>query len=284
MDRDDRKNEGRNDSGKEPPPAFSKAPHIRVESLGVSYGENEVLKDVDLTVDPGETLVIMGRSGCGKTTLLKALIGLIRPDRGRVEILGQEVTAMDEDTLDEFRERIGMLFQFGALINSFSVGENVLLPLRRKFCLDEELAAAVAQVKLAMVGLPEVFVLYPSQLSGGMKKRAGLARALMLDPEIVFFDEPTAGLDPNTAADMDRLIQDLKKILGTTMVVVTHDLQSAFGVADRILMMHAGRFVAEGTAEDLRSNSDPVVKNFVERGVSFRETAGGVGGGAGFFV
>jgi phospholipid/cholesterol/gamma-HCH transport system ATP-binding protein len=239
--------------------------HVRVDALSVRYGERQVLENVALTVNAGEIVVVMGRSGCGKTTLLKALIGLIRPDAGSVAVLGRSLAEMDEDALDEFRERIGMLFQFGALINSFTVGENILLPLRRRCVLDEETARSVAQLKLAMVGLPEVFDLYPAQLSGGMKKRAGFARALILDPDILFFDEPTSGLDPNTAAEMDELILSLRQDLKTTMVVVTHDLASAFTIADRIVMMHDGRMVAEGTADVLRASDDPVVKSFVER-------------------
>jgi phospholipid/cholesterol/gamma-HCH transport system ATP-binding protein len=238
---------------------------IRVRDLAVSYDGRKVLDQISFDVAAGEILVIMGRSGCGKTTLLKAMIGLIEPDAGTVDVLGQTITSLDEDALDEFRESIGMLFQFGALINSTTVGENILLPLRRRCRLDEKTARSVAQLKLAMVGLPDVFDLYPAQLSGGMKKRAGFARALMLDPAILFFDEPTSGLDPNTAADMDELILSLREILGTTMVVVTHDLASAFAVADRMIMMHEGRMVAEGTADALRQSAHPSVQAFVER-------------------
>ncbi len=257
--------------------------HIRVGSLSVRYGDRDVLRDVSFSVRPGEILVVMGRSGCGKTTLLKSMIGLLRPDVGFVEVLGQDLSGMDEDALDEFRERIGMLFQFGALINSFTVGENILLPLRRRGFTDERTAGAVARLKLSMVGLADVFDLYPSQLSGGMKKRAGFARALILDPEIVFCDEPTSGLDPNTAADMDQLVLSLKKILGTTMVVVTHDLASAFTIADRIIMMHDGGIVAEGTPAELRGVADPVVRGFIDRENSDRGD-GARAGGVDFFV
>jgi phospholipid/cholesterol/gamma-HCH transport system ATP-binding protein len=257
--------------------------HVRVDALAVRYGERRVLEDIALTVNAGEILVIMGRSGCGKTTLLKTLIGLVMPDSGSVHVLGRSLAEMDEDALDEFRERVGMLFQFGALLNSLTVGENILLPLQRRCQLDEETARSVVQLKLAMVGLPEVFGLYPSQLSGGMKKRAGFARALILDPDILFFDEPTSGLDPNTAAEMDELILNLRKDLGTTMVVVTHDLASAFTIADRIIMMHDGRLVAEGTADSLRTSSDPVVKSFVERRADTPAAAAG-NGQADFFV
>ena len=240
-------------------------PHVRVTGLDVILGERKILDRVALTVVPGEILVIMGRSGCGKTTLLKTMVGLLPPDEGTVEVLGRDVASLDEDALDEFRERIGMLFQFGALISSFTVGENILLPLRRRSRVDETTARAVAQMKLSMVGLPHVFDLHPSQLSGGMKKRAGFARALILDPDIIFFDEPTSGLDPNTAADMDQLILSQKRMLGTTMVVVTHDLASAFTIADRIIVMHDGRLVAEGTAAELQASSVPEVRDFVER-------------------
>ena len=178
MERDGGRDERRTAAGKDPG-ASTGGLHIRVESLGVSYGEREILRDVDLSVSPGEVLVVMGRSGCGKTTLLKTLIGLVRPDRGRVEVLGRDITAMDEDTLDDFRERIGMLFQFGALINSFSVGENVLLPLRRRVCLDEELAAADVEVEL---GLPaghewsvEATGKTPVKKAAGLWKESGIS-------------------------------------------------------------------------------------------------------------
>jgi len=239
--------------------------HIRVRDLDVAYDDRAVLSDVSFAVSASEIVVVMGRSGCGKTTLLKTLIGLIRPRVGTVDVLGKSLGSMDEDELEIFRERIGMLFQFGALLNSMTVGENVMLPLRRQRNVDGEMARKVAELKLAMVGLPEAFDLYPSQLSGGMKKRAGFARALILDPDIVFFDEPTSGLDPNTAAEMDSLITGLRKVLGTTMLVVTHDLASAFSIGDRIIMMHEGRIMAQGTAEQIRASRDPDVRMFVER-------------------
>jgi len=238
---------------------------IEVEGLTVAFGDKVVLDEITFDVRSGEVVVIMGRSGCGKTSLLKSLIGLIRPREGSINVLGHDLIALDEDAIDEFRERIGMLFQFGALISSLTVGENILLPLHRRCSIDDGTARAVARLKLAMVGLPDVFDLYPSQLSGGMRKRAGFARALILDPEILFFDEPTSGLDPNTAADMDLLILNLRDVLKTTMVMVTHDLESAFTVGDRIIMLHDGRTIAEGTPDDLRRSDHPVVKDFVER-------------------
>ncbi len=238
---------------------------VHVDRLSVAFGEKVVLDEISFDVHSGEIVVFMGRSGCGKTSLLKSLIGLIRPERGKINVLGHDLIAMDEDAIDEFRERIGMLFQFGALINSLTVGENILLPLHRRCRIDDDTARSVAQLKLAMVGLPDVFDLYPSQLSGGMRKRAGFARALILDPEILFFDEPTSGLDPNTSADMDLLILNLREVLQTTMVIVTHDLESAFAVADRIIMLHEGRIVAAGSPDELRRNDDPAVQDFVER-------------------
>lgn len=239
--------------------------HIEVGDLVVDYGGQAVLHRIGFSVKAGEIVVVMGRSGCGKTTLLKTLIGLLRPREGNVDVLGRSLIAMDEDELEVFRERIGMLFQFGALINSITVGENILLPLKRQRRIDLDMARTVAEMKLAMVGLPDVFDLFPAQLSGGMKKRAAFARALILDPDIVFFDEPTSGLDPNTAAEMDSLIKGLRKVLRTTMLVVTHDLASAFAIGDRIIMMYEGRIVAEGTADQMRANRDPVVRMFVER-------------------
>jgi phospholipid/cholesterol/gamma-HCH transport system ATP-binding protein len=238
---------------------------IKVSGLSFRFQDRPVLDGIDFSVYRGEALVIMGESGCGKTTLLKLLIGLLKPDRGRVEILGRNVGAMDEDALDDFRLRLGMLFQFGALVNSITVGDNVLLAMQRRLKLNPRLAERVARHKLAMVGLHEVFDRYPAELSGGMKKRAGLARAMILDPEILFFDEPTSGLDPITAAGLDRLIVELKSLLKTTMVVVTHDLQTAFAIGDRILMLHQGRIVASGTEEDLWASEDPAVVRFIER-------------------
>jgi phospholipid/cholesterol/gamma-HCH transport system ATP-binding protein len=238
---------------------------IRVRDLTFRFHDRLVLDRIHFSVYRGEALVIMGESGCGKTTLLKILIGLLKTRQGQVEILGRSINRMDEDALDDFRSNLGMLFQFGALVNSLTVGENVLLALQRRLKLDARLAERVARHKLAMVGLHEVFDRYPAELSGGMKKRAGLARAMILDPEILFFDEPTSGLDPITAAGLDRLIVELKSLLKTTMVVVTHDLQTAFAIGDRILMLHQGRIVASGTEEDLWASDDPAVMRFIER-------------------
>lgn len=238
---------------------------IRVKNLTFRFDDIAVLEDVSFSVHRGEALVVMGESGCGKTTLLKILTGLLKPLRGSVEILGENLAHMDEDALDEFRLRIGMLFQFGALINSLTVGENVLLALQRRMNLPEKTAERVARLKLSMVGLEDVFHRYPSELSGGMKKRAGLARAMIMDPEILLFDEPTSGLDPNTAAELDALVLELKRLLRTTMLVVTHDLQTAFTVADRIIMLHQGRVAASGNEESLRKSRNPVVKRFIER-------------------
>ncbi|MBU0754529.1 MAG: ATP-binding cassette domain-containing protein [Planctomycetes bacterium] len=238
---------------------------IRVEDLNFSFGNRPVLKDINFSVYDGETLVVMGESGCGKTTLLRILIGLLRAGKNRVHILGRNLSDMDEDALDEFRTRIGMLFQFGALINSLTIGENIMLALQRHRHLQGALAERVARLKLSLVGLDEVFDLLPSELSGGMKKRAGLARALMLDPKLLFFDEPTSGLDPNTAAGMDQLVLALKELLGPTMVVVTHDLQTAFTIGDRFIMLHEGRMIAQGDEAALRASEDRDVIRFLGR-------------------
>ncbi|MFH1998754.1 MAG: ATP-binding cassette domain-containing protein [Planctomycetota bacterium] len=238
---------------------------IQVRDLSFRFEDKLILDRISFDVFRREALVIMGESGCGKTTLLKILIGLLNAHSGSVTILGRDLGTMDEDALNDFRVRIGMLFQFGALINSLTVGENVLLALQKRTGIDERLAGFVARTKLAMVGLEEVFDLYPSELSGGMKKRAGLARAMILDPELFFFDEPTSGLDPMTAAGLDELIVELKQVLRTTMVVVTHDLTSAFHVGDRLIMLHDGKILAAGTQDDLRASKNPDVQRFLRR-------------------
>ncbi len=238
---------------------------IEVDDVRMQFGAREVLRGISFRVRAGETYVLMGPSGCGKTTLLRCLVGLLRPTGGHVRILGEDLVAMDEDELDRFRPRIGMLFQFGALLNSMSVGDNVGLPLRERTDLDESTIHAIVKMKLSMVGLEGTHRNMPSELSGGMKKRAGLARAMALDPAVYFFDEPTSGLDPVTASEFDELVLTLKRYVGMTAVVVTHDLDSAFRIADRIGVLYNGKLVAEGTPDEIKAVDDPRIRSFVAR-------------------
>ncbi|MBC23196.1 MAG: ABC transporter ATP-binding protein [Phycisphaerae bacterium] len=214
------------------------------------FGRQVVLDGVNLDIHPGETMVIMGGSGCGKSTLLRLLIGAIRPTMGVVEMFGQELQGLDEAELDEIRRRFGILFQSGALFNSMTISENVALPLQEHTSLTQNIIDIQVKMKLEQVGLREHADKFPSQISGGMKKRAGLARALALDPKILFYDEPSAGLDPVTSAEIDQLILDLTKKLGVTSVVVTHEMDSAFTIADRMAMLDKGRVLKIGTREE----------------------------------
>ncbi len=247
------------------------ADFLRVVALTMHFEGKRVLKDIDLGVRKGEVFVIMGPSGCGKTTLIKHVSGLLPPDLGTVFIKGRDIYLLPEDELDALRKRMGMAFQGGALINSMTVLENVKLPLRECTKLPEEIIDTAARIKLDMVGLLGASDLLPADISGGMKKRAAIARAIALDPEILFFDEPTAGLDPVTSAEIDNLILKLNAVFGITMVVVTHDLASAFTIADRIAMMEGGEIVAVGTREEIGKTDDPRVARFISRSMEERE-------------
>jgi phospholipid/cholesterol/gamma-HCH transport system ATP-binding protein len=240
---------------------------VEVEALEQRYGENEwILRGVDLAVRRGEILTILGGSGCGKTTLLRSLIGLMPPTAGRVRLFGRDVYSLGEEDLQQVLRRVGMLFQHSALFGSMNVGENVALPLREyKRDLGPELVRRTVELKLGLVGLAAAANKMPSELSGGMKKRAALARALVMDPDVIFFDEPTTGLDPITAAELDRLILDTRTAFGTTMIIVTHDLDTAFHCSDRIVMLEKGRVVASGTPQEVRAIEEPRVQNFIER-------------------
>ena len=238
---------------------------IEVSGLRKSLGGRPVLDGVDLTVRTGESLVILGGSGSGKSTLLRCLVGLARPDGGTVRIHGVDIFKADRKTLSGLRERMGMAFQGGALFGSMTVAENVELPLIEFTRLPATTRRIVARIKLGMVGLEDAMDLYPSELSGGMIKRAALARALALDPDILFFDEPSAGLDPVTSAGLDRLILQLKKAFEVTTVIVTHKLESAFAIADRLALMHAGRFLVVDTPDRVQACEDPVVRGFLDR-------------------
>ena len=219
-------------------------PVISLHEVVKSFDGRVVLAGVTFDVYPGETMVIMGGSGCGKSTLLRMIVGNVPADSGSVRMLGQEVTELDDAGLNELRLKFGMLFQSGALFNSMNVGQNVSLPLQEHSTLDPATIDIMVKIKLELVNLREHAEKFPAQISGGMKKRAGLARALALDPQILFYDEPTAGLDPVTSAEIDQLMIDLSKKLGVTSVVVTHEMDSAFAIADRMVMLDKGRVLA----------------------------------------
>ena len=215
-------------------------PIIRCKDIVKRFGDQTVLKGVNLDVYPGETMVIMGGSGSGKSTLLRTMIGTHKPDEGSIELFGECICDLDEEGLNEVRKKFGILFQSGALFNSMTIAENVALPLREHTDLDDEIIDIQVKIKLELVGLREDAHKFPAQISGGMKKRAGLARALALDPKILFYDEPSAGLDPVTSAQIDQLIIALSRQLGVTSVVVTHEMDSAFAIADRMAMLDRG--------------------------------------------
>ena len=234
----------------------TQSPVIEVRRLTKRFGSQRVLEDIDLDVYPGEIMVVIGGSGCGKSTLLRQLIGSIAPDQGSIKIFGSEITVMPEDELNELRKRFGVLFQSGALFNSLSIGENVALLLREHTQLDANTIETMVKIKLELVGLREHLDKMPAMLSGGMKKRAGLARAIALDPQILFYDEPTSGLDPVTSAEIDRLIVDLTRKLGVTSLVVTHQMHSAFTMADRMCMLDRGRIVKIGRRQEFECLRD----------------------------
>jgi len=244
----------------------SQEPMIRVEELTTYYGARRILDRASLEVKAGETMVILGGSGTGKSTLLRHLIGLESPPAsGHIYIKGRDIYAMSEDEFNLVRQKIGMAFQGAALFNSMTIEDNVALPLRELTKLEDSTIRIVARMKLEQVGLSGVESYLPSQLSGGMKKRAGVARAMAMDPEILLFDEPSAGLDPITAAGLDQLILKLKQAFHMTIVVVTHEMPSAALIADRVAMMNRGKVVAVGTLEEVRANPDPWVQQFLNR-------------------
>ncbi|MEM9064848.1 MAG: ABC transporter ATP-binding protein [Planctomycetota bacterium] len=238
------------------------------------FGGQTVLNGVNLDVRKGEIMVIMGGSGSGKSTLLRSMIGSFPTDGGSVEILDHNICSMNENEMNEVRKRFGILFQSGALFNSMTIAENVALPLQEHTELDREIIDIQVKIKLELVGLREAADKFPAQISGGMKKRAGLARALALDPEILFYDEPSAGLDPVTSAQVDRLIIKLSKDLGVTSVVVTHEMDSAFTIADRMTMLDKGRMlVCENRSwfEGLRDTTEDKLDSLDETGRLMRQ-------------
>jgi len=240
-------------------------PILVVENLVVRYGDRTVLDGVSFTVRRGEVFVILGGSGSGKTTLLRNLVGLMRPASGRILLMGKDFTAMSEAGRLELRTRMGMCFQGSALLGSLTVGDNVALPLREHTALEESTIEIVTRIKLNLVGLNGFEGYLPSELSGGMKKRAGIARATVMDPEIIFYDEPSAGLDPIVAAGIDQLIRKMQEAFGLTSVVVTHEMESVRLIADRVCMLHRGRVVGLGTLEELERSEHPYVRQFFAR-------------------
>jgi phospholipid/cholesterol/gamma-HCH transport system ATP-binding protein len=240
-------------------------PVISLRDLRVSYGEREILHGISFDVVRGETLVILGGSGSGKSTLLRTLVGLEKPSAGEIWIKGQDLAKTSVAEMGEIRRKIGMSFQGGALFGSMTVGENVALPLREHTKLADSTIEIILRLKLQQVGLEGFEYYSPSELSGGMKKRAAVARALAMDPEILFFDEPSAGLDPIIAAGIDELILELKRAFHMTIIVVTHELASAFLIADRMLLIEKGNIVTLGTPEEMRASAKPRVRQFLDR-------------------
>ncbi len=238
---------------------------ISIRGVSTSFGRRRILHGVDLDVYRGEILALLGGSGSGKTTLLKQVLGLAKPDAGSITINGVEITSCSPSELNAVRRRIGVAFQAGALFNSLSVAENVALPLRELTRLADSTIKLIVGLKLIAVGLSDAGSLYPPELSGGMRKRAAVARAMALDPEILILDEPSAGLDPIVSAGLDELILFLKRSFGITILVVTHELESAFHIADRVAMLHQGRLVAVDRKEQFLAEPHPHIRQFLDR-------------------
>jgi len=236
---------------------------IVIEDLRKSFGEQNVLNGINLVVNRGETLAVLGRSGTGKSVLLKLIVGLQKPDTGSIHVLGQDIAKLDGDRLNEIRKKIGFLFQSAALYDSLTVEENVAFPLARHTKMSEAERKSRARELLSAVGMESDLEKLPSEISGGMQKRVGLARALALDPEILLFDEPTAGLDPITAAEIGKLILEQQKKRNITSVVVTHEIHSAKIFADRFVLMNEGKILADGAFDDLRKSRNTFVAEFL---------------------
>ena len=243
-------------------------PIIEIRNLVRKFGARTVLNGVTFTVEKGDTLIIMGGSGCGKSTLLRHIIGSMKPTSGSIKIFGKETTSMPQKELEQLRLRFGMNFQFGALLQSLTVGENVALPLIENSLVDPGIVDLVVKMKLELVGLTGFEDMKPDEISGGMRKRVGLARAVALDPELLFSDEPTSGLDPIMTAVIDQLTLDLTRKLDMTAVVVTHDMVSAFRIGTKMIVLGAGKragtIIAQGTPDEIRNHPDPEVQQFIK--------------------
>lgn len=237
---------------------------ISLRQLNITFGTHTVLDNIDLDVYKGETLAVLGPSGTGKSTVLRSMIGLLEPNGGQIFIQGEDVSGLDEDGWNRLRMKMGMVFQYSALFDFLTVGENVAFGLRQHTDKSNEEIQGIVTQMLDLVGLPGTQDLYPAELSGGMKKRVGLARAIAVNPEIVLYDEPTAGLDPIMSRNISRLIKKTQEQLHVTSVLVTHDMQSAFYAADRVAILYEGHIVAIGTAEEMKNSTNPIVKAFVE--------------------
>lgn len=237
---------------------------IKVKDLWKSFGENQVLTGIDLHIPRGETLVVMGPSGCGKSVLLRLLTGLMKPDRGQIWFDGLEISTFSKKKLVPIRRRLGMLFQSAALFDFMTVEENVGFTLTQHQGMQN--VHSIAKEKLKLVDLHNVEQLKPAEISGGMRKRVGLARAIADDPEVIFYDEPTTGLDPVTGDEINQLMFNLHEKLNVTSVIVTHDMDSAFFVATRMVMLHRGRVIAEGTPEEIKAEENPIVRQFIYSG------------------
>ncbi len=243
-------------------------PVIEVQGIAAYYRDNHVLEDISFQVRRGEIFVVVGESGCGKSTLLRCMIGLYRPDHGRIFIRGIEIVSAEDEKMLQVKKEIGVLFQSSALIGSMTLGENIALPLQAHTDLSADMIDRIVKMKLSLVHLSGYEDYLPAQLSGGMKKRAGIARAMALDPQILFLDELSAGLDPVTAAGLDHLVKDINAGMGTTMVIVSHELNSIMDIADRIIMLDKSekRIIAEGDPREIRERAtDPRVRNFFNR-------------------
>jgi phospholipid/cholesterol/gamma-HCH transport system ATP-binding protein len=236
---------------------------ITIKNVYKNFNNKKVLEDINLEIQPGEIMVLMGPSGCGKSTLLRLLIGLLKPTSGEIWVDGQEIGQMSEDELNEVRKKMGMVFQYSALFDFLSVGENVAFGLRQHTDMTDEDIMKTVSRRLKMVGLADYENVMPSELSGGMKKRVSLARAIAVDPSIVLYDEPTAGLDPIMATVIDRLIASCRARLGITSVVVTHHMDSAFKIADRMAMINEGKIIEVGTPEQIKNSTNPIVQQFI---------------------
>lgn len=243
---------------------------ISLRQLTMAFGSKVVLNELDLDVYKGETLAVIGPSGSGKSTVIKVLTGLLAPTSGSVQIEGQETSGFDDDAWDELRCHMGVVFQYSALFDFLSVGENVAFGLRRHFKLPEEEIQRRVAALLEMVGMPGTQSMMPAELSGGMKKRVGLARALAMQPQVVFYDEPTSGLDPVMTMTISRLIRKTQQTLGVTSVLVTHDMESAYFAADRIAMLYKGKIVQVGTPDEIKRSSNQIVHAFVN-GLELKE-------------
>lgn len=236
---------------------------IEIKELYKSFGKQDVLKGVNLTINEGEVTAIIGRSGGGKSVLLKHIVGLLKPDRGSIFIKGQDITELKGSKLDEIRAQIGVVFQGGALFDSMTVYENVAFPLREKTKLDKNIINEKVLIALADVGLKGMEYKYPAELSGGMRKRVALARALIGKPKIILFDEPTTGLDPILVRSIHKLIRDTQQQYGFTGLIISHEIPEIFEISDRVAMLHEGKIVEVGTPEEIQKSENIIVKNFI---------------------